>query len=536
MLCKHPAGVACRCNLKGDCLVRYQITSDAGLFEFKNGDNKFSTIKLVDKGQGTKVNIAIEGKCTNNLTTCPTGYLSDERSFSEALSTSQCKDHTLFYRQKSGQDVDLFSAIQYLLAQDGFTGIPYTRYKVCITQCAGKPQTQQTLWLSPPHQYLLGQIPYDTYIEVYPKVDIESKLTLDYSGSKSKLSDEDRYTQYIERQKKGMLDGTPIPTQEIKKKFNLSGTLTVSQGSSKTEYSASKTMTKSNLVKVKNIQDSFENFREQWSLINGIIGIVEHLKNGTYQNTGADKVKLVSFDFGPPKLVLEGKRSSEIVDSKVVTTGNVTLKFDPLCDLKISLDLILAAAAYFKMEKAVAEIRKQAKQLEEKVKAGEIGAYAGAEFFISLTTKLDASGTVTFNSEHPAKYDLSQVATVTLSSLVNLRGGAKVWVVEGAFLLEAKVVAEGKIALRSKIKDKKPLVELIFFHDGIKAEVKIEISGDIAKEGTESTKGNSGFWGGWGSSENSVEVSAKNTYTKEWIWAKALSETNSRYRTTLIGG
>ncbi|EJN3164327.1 hypothetical protein NPV54_003769, partial [Vibrio cholerae] len=145
-----------------------------------------------------------------------------------------------------------------------------------------------------------------------------------------------------------------------------------------------------------------------------------------YQNTGADKVKLVSFDFGPPKLVLEGKRSSEIVDSKVVTTGNVTLKFDPLCDLKISLDLILAAAAYFKMEKAVAEIRKQAKQLEEKVKAGEIGAYAGAEFFISLTTKLDASGTVTFNSEHPAKYDLSQVATVTLSSLVNLRGGAKV--------------------------------------------------------------------------------------------------------------
>ncbi|MCG6364557.1 hypothetical protein K6U31_16370, partial [Vibrio fluvialis] len=145
-------------------------------------------------------------------------------------------------------------------------------------------------------------------------------------------------------------------------------------------------MTKSNLVKVKNIQDSFENFREQWSLINGIIGIVEHLKNGTYQNTGADKVKLVSFDFGPPKLVLEGKRSSEIVDSKVVTTGNVTLKFDPLCDLKISLDLILAAAAYFKMEKAVAEIRKQAKQLEEKVKAGEIGAYAGAEFFISLTT------------------------------------------------------------------------------------------------------------------------------------------------------
>ncbi|GHZ56431.1 hypothetical protein VCSRO174_3477 [Vibrio cholerae] len=106
---------------------------------------------------------------------------------------------------------------------------------------------------------------------------------------------------------------------------------------------------------------------------------------------------------------------------------------------------------------------------------------------------------------------------------------------EGAFLLEAKVVAEGKIALRSKIKDKKPLVELIFFHDGIKAEVKIEISGDIAKEGTESTKGNSGP-NAWDYVDSSTEISAKKTYTKEWIWAKALSEANSRYRTTLIGG
>uniref|UniRef100_UPI003F587116 hypothetical protein n=1 Tax=Vibrio cholerae TaxID=666 RepID=UPI003F587116 len=110
----------------------------------------------------------------------------------------------------------------------------------------------------------------------------------------------------------------------------------------------------------------------------------------------------------------------------MVTTGNVTLKFDPLCDLKISLDLILAAAAYFKMEKAVAEIRKQAKQLEEKVKAGEIGAYAGAEFFISLTTKLDASGTVTFNSEHPPNTICRRWQRSHSLSLVNLRGGAKV--------------------------------------------------------------------------------------------------------------
>ncbi|ENY3129695.1 hypothetical protein ACFXAP_003789, partial [Vibrio cholerae] len=116
-----------------------------------------------------------------------------------------------------------------------------------------------------------------------------------------------------------------------------------------------------------------------------------------------------------------------------------------------------------------------------------------------------------------------------------LRGGAKVWVVEGAFLLEAKVVAEGKIALRSKIKDKKPLVELIFFHDGIKAEVKIEVSGSVDEKNTKDTSGNSGP-DAWDYVESTTELSAKKTYTKEWIWAKALSEANSRYRTTLIGG
>ncbi|GIA08323.1 hypothetical protein VCSRO129_3457 [Vibrio cholerae] len=127
------------------------------------------------------------------------------------------------------------------------------------------------------------------------------------------------------------------------------------------------------------------------------------------------------------------------------------------------------------------------------------------------------------------------MATVTLSSLVNLRGGAKVWVVEGAFLLEAKVVAEGKIALRSKIKDKKPLVELIFFHDGIKAEVKIEVAARKNTQYDPNTSGNSSP-NAWDYVEGSTEISAKKTYTKEWIWANALSEANSRCRTTLIGG
>ncbi|MBF4401494.1 hypothetical protein EAY31_27895, partial [Vibrio anguillarum] len=77
--------------------------------------------------------------------------------------------------------------------------------------------------------------------------------------------------------------------------------------------------------------------------------------------------------------------------------------------------------------------------------------------------------------------------------------------------------------------------ELIFFHDGIKAEVKIEVAARKNSENTKNTMGNSGP-NSWDYVESSTEISAKKTDTKEWIWAKALSEANSLCRTTLISG
>lgn len=548
MACKHPTGVACRCNLKGDCLTRYQITSDAGLFEFKNGDAGMRTLKLVDKGEGTKVSIAIEGSCVKSLSTCPTGYLTDNIDYSEALSATQCKTHTLRYRGNLGHEMGLWGALQSILAE-GATPLLYTRYKVCITQCAGKPQVNEPLWLAPsPISYLLGQLPSDTFIDVYPKTEIKSNLTLSFSPTdKTELTDKDRKEEYQYRKDNnlrgerthvgpnGALGYEPIPKTEIKKKMTLSGSLAITQGALTTEYTNEKSVTKSNLYKPERLQDSFNNIVDQWKLINGIIDITQKILSGTYQKDGASQVKLIDGKWGDTKITLKGTQTRDIVDAAIATSGSIKLGFSPLCEFTITLDMILAAAAYFKAAQIVDELLKQAKALEEKVKAGGVGAYAGAEFVFALTTKLDATSTITFTPNQAASCSFDAVSAVTLLGKANIRGGAKVWFVEGAFLLEGEVVAEGKLALQSKLKNNLPHVELVYFHDGIKAKVKIEVAASVKGKDDEAATGNGGR-GAWVSAASTSSHSAKKTYNEEWVWADPLTQENSPYRTTLIGG
>ncbi|MCY9829468.1 hypothetical protein OTK54_25525, partial [Vibrio chagasii] len=180
----------------------------------------------------------------------------------------------------------------------------------------------------------------------------------------------------------------------------------------------------------------------------------------------------------------------------------------------------------------VAEIREQALKLEEKVKAGQAGAYAGAEFFIDLSSKLDVTGTLIQKVKGPTEYGLSTLANVALSSDVNVRGGAKVWVVEGAFQLSAQIKAECFCALRSINKDDESKVELVFFHKGIKAIVKIETSASTKSEDDKYGQGSGGFGAARGSTK--AESSLSYTKEKEWTWVKSLSEKDSPYRTTLM--
>ncbi|MCG9753194.1 hypothetical protein L1D54_22400 [Vibrio brasiliensis] len=532
MSCNHLLGETCHCNRGEPCLMSYQVDSAAGSLSFTSGQAmRNRKLDLVDEGKGVDVTISMEGSCQNGSDSCPSGYITDNNAYAEDVSVAQCQSYHLNYH--ADKAFGLLDALKFMLSEKQLSQLPHSTYQVCVSQCAGKPQTERSILYRPLYTRLLGDLTNDCFINVYPKIEMESDLTLSYDSKSEQVSDEQRYAEYFERQRSGTYQGEEISANKITQSFSLAGSLTIKQGSTTTKYGEKLTHSRSNYTYTRNLQSSFENIVDQWRLINGIIDIIKQMKSGTYQNAGRDKVKLVSFKLGKPKVTFKGKQTCELVDKQFGTSGQLALGLTPLFDFKITLDLVLAAAAYFKMEKAVAEIREQAQKLEEKVKAGQAGAYVGAEFFIALSSKLDVTGTLTQKVTSPTEYGLSTLANVALSSDVNMRGGAKVWVVEGAFQISAQVKAECQCALRSTNKDDESKVELVFFHNGIKAIVTIETSASTNGNKTLSSQG-SGGRGAWYDEDVSAESSISHTTEKEWQWMKALSEKESPYRTTLM--
>jgi len=489
------------------------------------------TLNVMDQGNGADIGVSLDGFCESGLAQCPTGYITDHDTYAKSVSNSQCQSYQLHYQTK--KPFGLLNALKFILAEDKLTQLPHTTYQLCITQCAGKPQQEYSIIYRPHFTRLLGELANDCFINIYPKTEIESELTLSYQSASEEVSDEQRYEEYFARQKDGSYQGDEISTEKITRSFKLDGNLTIKQGRVTTQYQQALESSYSNFTHTHDLQTTFDNVVDQWRLINGIIEIIRQIKDGTYTNAGRDKVNLVSFSLGKPVLKFSGTQTTEIIDSQLATSGELALGFLPLFDFKLTLDLVLAAAAYFKMERAVAEIREQAQKLEDKVKAGKMGAYVGAEFFVALSGKLDVEGSMTYRGHLPVDYGLSAVSTLVLSADVNVRGGAKVWVVEGAFQLAAEISAECKCAIRSNIEGDNSKVELTFFHNGIKAMVKIETSASIKSDGNKSSKGDGG-WGGW-FGNTSVDSSVSYTEEKEWQWVEALSETDSPYKAILIG-
>ncbi|KEA61753.1 hypothetical protein ADIMK_4210 [Marinobacterium lacunae] len=338
--------------------------------------------------------------------------------------------------------------------------------------------------------------------------------------------------------------GLAIPDKEITRSFNIEGEIEVNAGGDVTKYSSKLEGSRSNLSSSKRslkleLSSSFNEVRDEIQLIRAISGAIEMVKSSTYQSRGKETVKLVAFDFKPPVITLKGEgKTRHKSDTAFGVEHTLSAGFSPLFEFSITLDLVQAAAAYFKVDTVVAELREQAKKQEAKVKAGQQGAYVGAELEIKLTTKLETQGSIkrTLDSDHP-EYDFSAESTISLTGSANMRGGAKVWIVEGAFALSGKVIAEGKCALQAVkknagAKNEKEIVELVMYHNGIKAEVEITVSGSVdTGKKSYSGEGNNKIDGYRGS----AEPEKKESFKREWIWANPMKKEDSNFRMDIFG-
>ncbi|MBF4326572.1 hypothetical protein EAY16_14405 [Vibrio anguillarum] len=212
--------------------------------------------------------------------------------------------------------------------------------------------------------------------------------------------------------------------------------------------------------------------------------------------------------------------------------GKVTLGLDPLIGFELKLDMLMAAAMYFKLGNVVQTVREKAAELEQRVKEGK----AGAEFDITLKAALSAKGSIQYTPQKAPTYDFEAEVEMPIKGDLNARSGLRVWMMEGAFNVnaESNVNAKGMLALTTETKDPNARVELVFYHGGIWAEVLLETSTDINTNYTDSSNGDVG-WDGVLGSEETQEQSNSTKIKEKWQWVEAKSKQDSEYRVVVIG-
>lgn len=541
MSCNHPPGEACHCNRSEPCLIGYAVTAGDSTQQYRGGEVIGEPVVVIDEGEGAEIDITIEGSCQDAKPTCPNGYVTDNDVFAKDLAVGQNSEITVH-----GPDTEahtLWDALMLMLAEDAQNVLPHKTYQVCVTQCDGQPQEETHLIYDIPligsiAKAIVGVLSNDSLsFKVYPKVVLKSELTLSYKKETEEKSDEERYDERTARYEEYLRNGgaethhrTEIPKHEIKEKFSLEGSLSIKEGSTETKFGTGLTYENSNFLHTRDVQDEFENIRDQLKLISSIIDTVGMIKSGMYKDAGEEKIKLVTWEFKPPVIKLTGSQATALTDKGAITTsGKTTLALDPLLDFSITLDVILAAAAYFKIKNLVKKLQEEAKKLERKVKEGNVGAYFGAEFFVMASTKINTQGSIEFIPDTKPAYAFDAEQAITMTTEVGIRGGVKVWVLEGLFELKGGIVANAKCVLKGG-EDK---TELIFCHEGIKAYVKMKVT--FKKKASDDTESNNqGGLGGLGKADNTADTSEEET--QEWEWVEPLRADDSPYRTTLFGG
>ncbi|CDG22406.1 conserved protein of unknown function [Xenorhabdus poinarii G6] len=164
---------------------------------------------------------------------------------------------------------------------------------------------------------------------------------------------------------------------------------------------------------------------------------------------------------------------------------------------------------------------REARELyEEKVKKGEDGAYAGVELNLIAEGALD----VKFGWESDEKGDWSfkkdDIFEVgfSIKAEANISGGVCYGIISGYVNGTATADAKALIGFAPNPQNEKVL-DLVFYHDGIKAMVNVELAFGVGKKGNDNDE----------EKDNGVNTNAE----KEWVFHEPLPKDKSSYRISL---
>ncbi|MGS0629999.1 MULTISPECIES: hypothetical protein [Photorhabdus] len=501
------------------------------LVEFKPANNISKPVKLLLS--------SISKSCISKNQDCPVGYVFDEngrvvirftpkQSYEGSLRyTKRCKNFDYSERNP----ITLLSSFLYreaLLTDPRYNQI----YRLSMAECDDKPFipvfSQQYMGIELINSRIKAMNDVITvgkrhlfsssFTLILPRsVDVDIKISFDKSVQIQ--SDEKRKElMKTENKKSGYKPDHSGWTKKTgkyvsNKGIKIEGSITATLGKDETKWS----------------RELEQKFKEQTNKIKVLSDIDRGIGKINYvlQNGGSNEYPLLGCKLTYPVISIKGKGCIKRMPSqKIIPQYEFEVKGSPLFGFKITLDLLQAFAAVYKVDTVLAKVRKEAAAQEVSVKQDGRGAYAKAELNIIFDFTIIAGFGFKTDETGEWGYDKKEAKLVgSITGKTNIEVGVGFWGLSGYFKAEAMIKAEAYLGIDDT--DPKKL-DFILYHDGITAIASMGYAVQVGK--TDKKKGKPGIGNKTATSKKSEETKLKN---EKWTIYPALSKKESTWRWSL---
>ncbi|HIF9275958.1 TPA: hypothetical protein ACX6QR_004034, partial [Photobacterium damselae] len=227
-------------------------------------------------------------------------------------------------------------------------------------------------------------------------------------------------------------------------------------------------------------------------------------------SSGNGKFNLIETKIKPPCIKLNGCGTFNPKHEQYNIDKKLKVELSPLIGMSVTLDLIQALAAYCKVDSIMELVRDDLSCKERESNCADLKCNLVAESNINTTFDIKTENNIK---------DI-EFAGVTKGEVIfkldsNLSVKYNVWVVVGVFEIGANVIAKGF----SEFQKVGGNIELVFYHDGVVAEVNMKNKYELN--------------GGYNSSSSPIVKKPETVKSKKWVLFEKLPKDKSSYKVSI---
>ncbi|KXF83008.1 hypothetical protein [Enterovibrio coralii] len=544
----------CNCSNPNCCIHAVKVTPKGSTHTYEYKQNgALPNIYVHDKdGKGVDVNVELASKgCVTGSSGCPSGVLFSERNedYIGELSSGGNTENLVFVDdlKRKAENYNVVDFVSFIVLGK-MDSAPSTPYDLMIGECAGAPIVPKTFETEGGKQVSVEVGPImatESTIYVLPKYEYELGLTVAASMDAEGLTDNDR--RRIMRGAQIEAGHNPdhkhtahkgwtkkVPGNAIRGALSMTGSAKLSIANSSKSFTTDI------------IKKEFTQYKQNLSLLEKAEKALTQV-NKMFAHSDSGKVKLVSIDFDYPKLEFKGSGKLKLSDK----TGSpyieraISVGLNPLVGVRMKIDLIQAFAAAYGAERAVAKIREAAKAMEDDFNEGKDAAYVGAELYFTVGGVMKVGFELKSNEAKEYEFQVGSAVRgeVDVGVITNIRGGVRYWVIEGYFEADARIEAKALFELESTHNGG---LDLVFFHNGVIAKVRVDASLGIASRRPKRarpanvgrfSRTDGGIVSGEATKTTGTSGRYKDTnslYNNDWVIYKKLAKEKSKCRITIM--